>query len=653
MKYNFSLDIAAFVMALVIIVQFNVKRTIPSRRTKVFLLILFLITVASIADIGSSLALDYIDVLPLWINHLLLMIYDGTTHAAVATYLYYALELTKGGEKDLTLPEKLVVIVPYTIDLVMTLSSPLTGIMYTIDENLVYHPGWGIMYAYVVSFIYLIAGAGCAIVGRKNLRRRERFVIFFFTVTMLVCFIIQIAFQTILITMFGCMICILTATFTLENPTYYEDQQLGVYNLLAFQTLVKKSISDNRQFTVLGVYVEGMADIRELIGIHNVGLVLRDLVEFFSHIGDKNSLFRISDNTFAFILYEGEAEVDMYTRKISTRFNEAFGPENANVRLFATMSRFAFPGDVKTSEGTMDLLEYSLSKASERGGSSVLTASEKLLNEKKRTGQVLQVIQNALAEKRFSIYYQPIYSVELGGFNSAEALLRLYDDELGFISPDEFIPIAEKKGLIISLGDYVFRETCRYISENKIWQKGIKYIDINLSPIQCNQPDLADKYIAMMDEFHIDYSMISLEITETSGIMSGRTFRKNMQKLIDKGVRFSLDDYGTGYSNIATLVDYPFSIIKLDKTMLWSAMKNDNAMVILRQTVRMIKQMGLELIAEGVETEEQAQILTYYGCDFFQGFFYAKPQAGEAFIKVLDEKQGSGKFAISFAQGKA
>ena len=284
----------------------------------------------------------------------------------------------------------------------------------------------------------------------------------------------------------------------------------------------------------------------------------------------------------------------------------------------------------------MNLLEYSLIKSNEMGKDNVMVANAALLEERQRATLVLQILRRALAENRFSVYYQPIYSVETQRFTSAEALLRLYDDDLGFISPEEFVPIAEKNGLIIKIGEYVFREVCRFITDNRIWERGIDYIDVNLSPMQCLQDDLHERLISIMDEFKMDYGRISLEITETASILSGKILRQNMQKLIDNGMRFSLDDYGTGFANLTTVVEYPFTIVKLDKKMLWSAMKNDKAMTVLRQTIRMMKQLSLELIAEGVETEEQAQLLAYYGCDFFQGYYYAKPQNGESFLKLLE-----------------
>lgn len=645
-SYIYQFDIAALCIAAIVYLEFAIKKTLPSRQSRAFLLIHTFTTLAAFFDFASTFALVKADVLPIWFNELMLILFYTFFHGLGAVYLHYIILTTKKGEERLKTSEKLLVLVPFGIDFVMIITNPFLHLMGTFDKvtrtySSVGHIG--MYYAYFQVVAYVIISLVFVFRQRKVMLKKHKFIVAFYTVVVLTCVIIQMFFPNLLISTFGTELSALVVAFTLENPNYFEDQTLGIYNRLAFETVINKKISDGKQFSIIGVKVEGLTDLREIVGMNSIGNLLRNISKFFLSIGEKDSVFSVAEAQFAFIVYGGDSEVEMYIKKVQHRFETPFEVEDESVRLTAVMSRFQFPGDVKTSEGVMDLLEYSLISAEDIGRETVLVADAKLLEERKRASQVLQVMRTALAENRFAVYYQPIYSVEDDGFKSAEALLRLYDDELGFIPPDEFIPIAEKNGLIMKLGEYVFRETCRFMSENRIWKMGIEYIDVNLSPIQCMQANLHERLVQIMDEYRLEYSRISIEITETMGLMRAKSFRENMTALINKGVRFSLDDYGTGYSNLSTVVDYPFSIVKLDKSMLWSAMKNDKAMTVLRQTIRMMKQLSLELIAEGVETEEQAQLLAYYGCDFFQGFFYAKPQPGEQFLKLLESNKPAPK----------
>ena len=206
---------------------------------------------------------------------------------------------------------------------------------------------------------------------------------------------------------------------------------------------------------------------------------------------------------------------------------------------------------------------------------------------------------------------------------------------MGYISPEEFVPIAEHHGLIIEMGTFVFREVCRFIAERRLWERGIEYIDVNLSVVQCMQENLHEQLLAILDEFHLPYHCINLEITETAAVLSSEKLRNNMTRLMEKGVNFSLDDYGTGFSNTASIIEYPFHTIKLDKSMLWSATDSEKAMCALEHMIAMIKSMHMELICEGVETQSQATMLEHMGCDYFQGYYFSKPVNSETFLELL------------------
>ncbi|MCQ2537690.1 MAG: GGDEF domain-containing phosphodiesterase [Lachnospiraceae bacterium] len=639
-QYNYFFDIAALCVALVIIIEFHIKRTLPSRQTHAYLEIHSFTTLAAVFDLSSTIALGYAMVLPGWLNELLLVLFYVFYHGIGACYLYYVILATKRTDEPLKPYERALIIVPYAIDFVMAVTNPLFGLMGKFDAATGTYSSAGCIgyyYAYAQTLFYLIMGLVYFVVRRQTMLKKHRFIVLFYSIVALAAMILQVMHPTILLGCFGTELGSLMIAFTMENPTYYENQMLGIYNRFAFDTIVEKKVSDAKQFSVIGARIEGLLDIRGVIGMGSVSQLLKSISQFFQSVVDRNCVFYVSEAQFAFIVYGGESEVEMYMKKIQNRFEEPFEDDGEGVKLSVVLSHFSYPRDVKSTEGIIDLLEYSLANGGDNGSIAVI-ADSKLLEERKRGNQVLQRIRTALAERGFMIYFQPIYSVEQDAFTSAEVLLRLHDDELGFISPAEFVPIAEKNGLIVKMGEYVLRETCRFLAESRIWNKGIEYVNINLSTVQCMQANLADQIIRILDEYHLDYCRISLEIEESLSLMQSRTFKDNMVALMNKGVRFSLDNYGTGYSNLSTLVDYPFSIVKLDKAMLWSAMKNDKAMMVLRQTIRMMKQFSLELICEGVETEEQAQLLAYYGCDFFQGFLYAKPQPAESLIKLLENK---------------
>jgi EAL domain-containing protein (putative c-di-GMP-specific phosphodiesterase class I) len=149
------------------------------------------------------------------------------------------------------------------------------------------------------------------------------------------------------------------------------------------------------------------------------------------------------------------------------------------------------------------------------------------------------------------------------------------------------------------------------------------------------QEKLHEQLLSIMDFYGLDYKYIELEVTETAAIASSDTLLKNMKTLMDRKMNFALDDYGMGYSNTSSILQYPFHTIKLDKSIVWAAMKNEKARKLLHHTIAMFKDMGIELVAEGVETAEMAKMLTNMQCDYLQGFLYSKPIKAQAFLELL------------------
>ena len=234
------------------------------------------------------------------------------------------------------------------------------------------------------------------------------------------------------------------------------------------------------------------------------------------------------------------------------------------------------------------------------------------------------------------MYYQPIYSVKDGRFISAEALIRLTDEEYGFISPALFIPAAERNGLMIPIGDFVLESVFRFIGEHDFNELGLSYIELNLSVAQCLQGDLFDKILALEKKYGVAPVRVNLEITETTYENMGEMTDINIRRLSDNGFSFSLDDYGTGYSNMQRISKLPLKIIKIDKTMV-DDMASSAGMTVLRNTVTMMKDIRKEIVCEGIESADQLEKLTELGVDFIQGYYFSKPLPEDKFVSFIQE----------------
>jgi EAL domain-containing protein (putative c-di-GMP-specific phosphodiesterase class I) len=246
----------------------------------------------------------------------------------------------------------------------------------------------------------------------------------------------------------------------------------------------------------------------------------------------------------------------------------------------------------------------------------------------------------AFSNRNIEVYYQPIYNNSNLSFTSAEALVRLKDEDGKLIYPGDFIEEMEKDGRIVELGKLVFSDVCKFISENDMEKLGLEYIEVNLSAVQCMQEKLASSYINIMKKYNVDPKYINLEITETA--QSTRiTLLKNMEILKEYGVSFSLDDFGTGNSNLNYVIEMPVKIVKFDKTMVNSYFDNRIASFVMNSTIDMIKGLGHKIVFEGIENENQINQAKKLKIDYIQGYFYSKPIDKDSFIAFIKENNTS------------
>lgn len=247
-------------------------------------------------------------------------------------------------------------------------------------------------------------------------------------------------------------------------------------------------------------------------------------------------------------------------------------------------------------------------------------------------------MQAAISERQFLMYLQPKYSIAKNEIIGAEALVRWRHPERGMIFPNEFIPVIEENGFIKKVDYYIWEEACRFIK--KCEEAGIQScpVSVNVSRVHLRDNECVQVLSDMIDEYHITKGLLELEITETA---DDQQVSLKALELKEEGFTLLMDDFGSGYSSLNILLETPFDVIKLDKKFMENMMVSGKGRLILEQVVSMANKLDLGLLAEGVETKEQIELLQSIGCDQVQGYYYAKPMPEEDFYALL-EKQFAG-----------
>ena len=253
--------------------------------------------------------------------------------------------------------------------------------------------------------------------------------------------------------------------------------------------------------------------------------------------------------------------------------------------------------------------------------------------------EVERALHRGMEEHTFEVYYQPIYALPSLRLKGAEAILRLHDRVLGNIPPAEFIPAAERAGLIEKIGEFVLEEVCIFMASGVPDELGLSYISANLSMLQCVQPGFTDRMKAIVSRFGVEPAKINFEITESVAANDYSVLDGVIRVLKEGGFTFAMDDYGTGFSNMQAAFSLDFDIVKIDKGILWNAEKNRIGRAILENSVRMIRDMQRKILVEGVETEAQLQLVKELSVDYLQGFYFSKPVPKDKFIELVRSGQ--------------
>ena len=395
---------------------------------------------------------------------------------------------------------------------------------------------------------------------------------------------------------------------------------------------VRMDLEHDRRFGMIFVKILDYSVLLDSLGKEDTVVFMRHVTQFLSEIKNRALVFQPDTDVFAVKYHSsGKEEDNSLFEEVRSRFKEPFRGALMESMLTAGFMRFSGPEDIKDAD-TFDHMMDNIHLAQMQPGGEF--PPEKLLGDDKEK-QLLKAIRRGLDENRFEVYYQPIYSTHEKKVIAAEALVRLFDPEFGYIHPEPMIAVAEKEGYILRIGEIVFKEVCRFYSENKLDKLGREYIEVNLSAVQCMKNRLADQFIGIMKEYGLKPDQINFEITESSAMINDSEVSRNIESFERQGVALSLDDYGTGYSNISYLYNLPFMIMKVDKSILWTSEKNEKADIILKNTFRMAKRLNMKVVMEGVETEEQIKKLLALNCDYFQGYYFSKPVNGDKFIEYI------------------
>ena len=497
--------------------------------------------------------------------------------------------------------------------------------------NIAYTYDFSVIFVYAIVVVIISIMAFMIVRYRKVIDHRRRSGVLAWLIIWVTAAVIQFFFNWLLIVSFAVTIGILVVFLLMENPDVNLDRDTGLFNLNAFfQYMRQAQITKNEQ-SILCISYDNNSHGSVSYEVERE--IYRQLTQFMAEI-PKSTVFRSSSTEFL-LVFDEEEYAEAAIKLIEKRFEKPWGGTYRTLAydwyyLETTRS-------VERAADILPIIQYARQNRSEIVSHEGIRISDDVVIDMYRERDCENDIIMALVEDRVEVFYQPIYSTKDSRFTCAEALVRIRKREGDILPPGEFIPVAEKRGLIIKLGERVFEKVCQLIVERNPSQFGLEYIEVNLSVIQCAYEKLADDFIAIMRRYKVDPKYIVLEITESASVRDREILLENMQKLKDVGVRFALDDFGTGQSNLNYIVDMPVDVVKFDSSMTNAYFENGTAKYVMDSAMQMIQGMDLEIVSEGIEEKEQYKVIEDLGIDYVQGYYFSKPVESDEFIDFIKE----------------
>lgn len=423
----------------------------------------------------------------------------------------------------------------------------------------------------------------------------------------------------------------------------YYDSLTGLYNRNYFVRLlsefIRKAEEENAIVSLMIIDIDDFRKINDCLGI----IVGDELVQQFGcmlkELNDENIIVcHLNSDVYCIAIYNpaGSRSVEHIHKTIQKRTKEAFklsGGQELNITVSVGVAEY--PEAAASALELLNCAEIVMFKGKAMGKNTIQYFDAPILKEFLQAVEIENKLKEAVFNHNFQLYFQPQYYTGNKRLRGVEALIRWRDEEGHMVNPSVFIPIAEKNGAIIPIGQWVVEQSIRQYAQWKHKYGYAMIMSINISSIQYSKDDFVDSLLRVLAQYQVTPQEIELEITESVLIEDFQAVSEKLKLLREYGVRISLDDFGTGFSSLSYLKKLPIDTLKIDKSFIDTVLTDSATRIITESIINMVKTLGFESIAEGVEQEQQYKYLHAIGCDVIQGYLLGKPQSAEEMERLL------------------
>lgn len=628
LAFNISAMLISFTCLLFSVMLNHVNKI----NNKIFMLVSVIIGMNALGEAFSEIAvITKMDSdLVFWIVRVKDYLYF-ITHLSLCPLCYYYVGFVSGARAYYRSFVNRLIAALFAFVELLVLTNPLTSFVYYYDSERNFTRNWAEYLIYGVMAAFFVLAISRMKRSWSALNARKRTSLTYFVVLIVIGITVQLLSSRIQVELMSESLGLIGIMFLVENEDDRIDSDTGLYNRRAFRSDIKSFKVNRCPVFVVGIRITNAELVSKAAGYENTDVIISLIAEYLKSLLPKYNTYNINSCTIALLIPDkNEEEVMDLAETISKRFDSQWKYHDMEVILTNVIMIADIPGRLSGSTATFSMLDGPVPADTDK---KILadTDLEYLL----RRSAVESAVSRGLEENSFEVHFQPTYYMYGNKLHGAEALVRMHDRELGNVFPDEFIPVAERMGVIDSIDDFVLKEVCRFIKSGIPKKYGMDCINVNLSVLECMKPGFVEHINKIVEEAGVEKSFLNFEITESIAADDYLLLSRVISDLKNEGFQFSMDDYGTGYSNMNAILSLNLDVIKIDKSILRGAEQSKIGYIMLESSVRMFRQMNRKILIEGVETAEQIKLLEPLGVDYLQGYYFSRPLSERNFVNFI------------------
>lgn len=621
---------AVLIMIMLFSIVFS-KKMLESFVDHIFMLMMILISLDIVLDtISTYMVISYSDYTG-DIYYALSKVYLACMVASMCCiYLYIAVDAA--GDKRRAYKIIPLAILPAYFGICCIMVQPVD---IRIEDTGIFFANYAATMAYGVSILYLCLVIVVLQSSKSRMKRETREAARMVVAVFIAMIVVEKLNSNLRVESLSFALMAVFIYMNLKNADEHIDKTYGVFNQDAFEYYLRDIVEEGKQAYVLYLGFDEFKAINATFGYANGRELFKKVVDALAGISD-GKVFRLDAYEIACVYKGSASSYRNYRSAVRYKIREEYMILDAGVKLPVYIVEIPIPADCFEYAEVYAIMKQSMEQLVASGQNYILIRDEHFAK-LRRHNSIRRIIEQAIDSGQVDMWYQPIYNMETDAFDSAEALIRMCDEEGRVIPAATVVSIADQTGLILKLGDLIFQKVFAFMKDRQLLGSYLKKVHINLSGVQCANEGLVAELTAQMSRYGIAPAYVNLEIREKAEHMNDSVLRNNMQSLIAYGSSFAIDDYGKGYANLEAVMEWPIAYVKLDRELVHIDKSNPKAEQALIFVLQMAKELGLKVVAKGVESEADFIRMRDLHVDYIQGFYLARVLDEADFLEFLEK----------------